>query len=97
MEKKTIQIVGKGCKKCQKLYEYAVKAVEESGKKEEYTVEKFEEVEKFADLNVFMTPALRINGKVISEGRLLSTEKIKEHLWLTISVNILKEHKDKLK
>ncbi len=79
-EKKIIQIIGKGCKKCVKLYENAVEAVRSLGKDEEYEIVKFEEVEKFADLDVFMTPALRVNGKVVSEGRVLGTNKIREYL-----------------
>ncbi len=77
-DKKIIQVVGKGCAKCEKQFEYAMKAIEELQKTEEYVVEHFKEIEKFADLDVFMTPALRIDGKVVSEGRVLSTEKIKE-------------------
>ena len=77
-EKKLIQVVGKGCAKCEKQFEYVMRAIEELQKTEEYLVEHYKEVEKFADLDVFMTPALRINGKVVSEGRVLSTEKIKE-------------------
>ena len=79
-EKKIIQVVGKGCKKCEMQFEYAKKAVEESGKKDEYQVEHFTEIEKFADLDVFLTPALRINGKIVSEGRILGPERIKEYL-----------------
>lgn len=77
-EKKLIQVIGKGCVKCEKQFEYVMRAIEELQKTEEYVVEHYKEVEKFADLDVFMTPALRINGKVVSEGRVLSTEKIKE-------------------
>ena len=79
-EKKLIQVVGKGCAKCEKQYEYAIKAVEELQKTEEYVVEHFKEIEKFADIDVFMTPALRIDGKVVSEGRVISTEKIKQFI-----------------
>ena len=77
-EKKLIQVVGKGCAKCEKQFEYVNEAVKELGKTEEYEIVHFKEVEKFADIDVFMTPALRINGKVVSEGRVLSTEKIKK-------------------
>ena len=80
VEKKIIQIVGKGCKKCEKLYEFTVKAVEESGKTEEYEVEHFTDITKFADLDVMITPALRIDGKVVIEGRVIGVEKIKEML-----------------
>jgi len=79
-EKKIIQIIGKGCKKCAKLYENTVEAVISLGKDEEYEIVKFEDVEKFADLDVFITPALRVNGKVVSEGRVLGIDKLREHL-----------------
>ena len=77
-DKKLIQVIGKGCAKCEKQFEYVMKAIEELQKADEYNVEYFKEVEKFAELDVFMTPALRIDDKVVSEGRVLSTEKIKE-------------------
>ncbi len=79
-EKKLIQVVGKGCSKCEKQYEIANKAVEEASKTEEYEVEHFTDITRFADLDVFMTPALRIDGKVVIEGRILGIDKIKELL-----------------
>ncbi|MCE7741569.1 MAG: thioredoxin family protein [Candidatus Heimdallarchaeota archaeon] len=79
-EKKLIQIVGKGCNKCEKQYELAKKAVEEAGKTEIYEVEHFTDISKFADLDVFMTPALRIDGKNVIEGRILGIDKIKKLL-----------------
>ena len=79
-EKILIQVVGKGCRKCDILYANALKAVEELGKSELYEVEHFTEIEKFVDLDVFLTPGLRIDGKVVSEGRILNIEKIKQML-----------------
>jgi small redox-active disulfide protein 2 len=76
-EKKLIQVVGKGCSKCEKQFEIVKQAVEESGKSDIYEVVHFTDIAKFADLDVFMTPALRIDGKVVSEGRVLGTEKVK--------------------
>ncbi len=77
---KLIQVIGKGCQKCEKQYELVLEAVKEVGKEDEYKVEHFTDVTKFADLDVFMTPALRIDGKVIIEGRVLGVEKIKQLL-----------------
>ena len=77
-EKKKIQIVGAGCKKCKKLFENTEEAVKQLNKTEEYEVEYVTDVEKFADLDVFITPALRVDGKVVSEGKMLSIERIKE-------------------
>jgi small redox-active disulfide protein 2 len=79
-EKILIQVIGKGCRKCDILYENALKAVEELGKSELYEVEHFTEIEEFANLGVFITPGLLIDGKVVSEGRILNTEKIKQML-----------------
>ncbi len=79
-DKKLIQVVGKGCSKCEKQYEIAKQAVKEAGKTEEYSIEYFTDISKFADLDVFMTPAVRIDGKVVSEGRVMSSEKIKKLL-----------------
>ena len=79
-EKKIIQVVGKGCKKCEKQFELAVKAVEELEKTDEYEVEHFTDITKFADLDVMLTPALRIDGKVVAEGRVIGVERIKEML-----------------
>ena len=79
-EKKLIQIVGKGCAKCEKQFDIVKQAVDEAGKSEEYSVEHFTDIAKFADLDVFMTPAVRIDGKVVSEGRVIGIEKIKQLL-----------------
>jgi small redox-active disulfide protein 2 len=79
-EKKLIQVVGKGCKKCEKQFEIVKKAVEESGKSDEYNIEHFTDITKFADLDVMLTPALRIDGKVVVEGRVIGVEKVKELL-----------------
>jgi len=77
---KLIQVVGKGCQKCEKQFELVIEAVRDAGKENEYKVEHFTDVTKFADLDVFMTPALRIDGKVVIEGRVLGLEKIKQLL-----------------
>ena len=77
---KLIQVVGKGCQKCEKQYELVLEAVKSAGKESEYVVEHFTDVTKFADLDVFMTPALRIDGKVVIEGRVISVDKIKQLL-----------------
>jgi small redox-active disulfide protein 2 len=77
---KLIQVIGKGCQKCEKQFELVIQAVREAGKENEYKVEHFTDVTKFADLDVFMTPALRIEDKVVVEGRVIGVEKIKQLL-----------------
>ncbi|MCF7857843.1 MAG: thioredoxin family protein [Candidatus Cloacimonetes bacterium] len=69
-----IKILGTGCAKCKKLEENAIKATE--GLKAE--VQKVTDLNLIMDYGVMMTPALVIDEKVVSTGKVLSCEKIKE-------------------
>jgi len=75
---KTIQILGTGCAKCQKLYEHADAAAKELGI--EYQMEKVTDINKITDMGVMMTPALAVDGVVKSAGRVPTVEAIKEFL-----------------
>ena len=69
-----IEILGMGCSKCKMLYENVKKAVEEKGVQAE--IAKVEDIDKITEYGVMMTPALVINGKVKSTGRVLSADEI---------------------
>ncbi len=71
-----IEILGTGCPKCKKLTENAETAVKELGISAE--VSKVTELSKILAYRVMLTPALVIDGKVVSSGKLLSTEEIKK-------------------
>jgi len=73
-----IEILGMGCAKCKMLYENAKKAVQEKGTQAE--VVKVEDMDKITEYNVMMTPALVIDGRVKTAGKIPSTEEIKK--WL---------------
>jgi len=73
-----IEILGMGCPKCKMLYENAKKAVEESGVQAE--VLKVEDMDKITSYDVMMTPALVIDGKVKTVGKIPQAEEIKK--WL---------------
>ena len=73
-----IEILGTGCPKCKMLYENAKKAVEEKGIQVELI--KVEDIDKIINYGVMVTPALVIDGKVKSSGRVLLAEEIRE--WL---------------
>lgn len=73
-----IAILGPGCAKCKQLYENTCKAVTEAGV--EADVEKVEDIQKINEYNVFMTPALVIDGTVKSTGKLVSPEQIRK--WI---------------
>ncbi|MEM5871329.1 MAG: thioredoxin family protein [Candidatus Aenigmatarchaeota archaeon] len=72
-----IEILGFGCEKCKKLEENVKKALKELGKTAE--IDKVTDYKKISE-KVMFTPALVINGKVASEGKILSVEEIKKFL-----------------
>lgn len=73
-----IQILGPGCPKCVKLTENVKQAVREL--EIEAEVEKISDMLKIMEHGVLMTPALVIDGKVVSSGKVLSVEQAKELL-----------------
>ncbi len=73
-----IKVLGSGCKNCQKLYENANCAIEEM--KTEGNVEKVTEFSEIAKYNVMKMPALVVDGKVVSSGRIPSKQEIIEIL-----------------
>ena len=75
---KTIKILGSGCAKCNKLYELADQAAGELGI--DYQMEKVSDIDKFADYGVMVTPALVVDGKVKSTGKLPGLDKLKEYI-----------------
>lgn len=75
---KTIEILGAGCAKCQKLYEYTRQAVQNLGI--DAVVSKVEDMETILDYGVMMTPAMVIDGEVKVKGKLLNPDQIEELL-----------------
>lgn len=73
-----IKILGSGCNNCIKLAENAKKAISEYGI--DATVEKVEDIEAIMAYGVMRTPALVIDEKVKSMGKVLSTKQIKAFL-----------------
>ena len=76
--KMEIKVLGTGCANCRRVYANAKKAVEELGVDVE--LEKVEDIDTIISFGVFMTPAVVINGKIKSSGRIPSTEELKK--WL---------------
>lgn len=69
-----IEILGIGCAKCMALEEAAKQAVAQCGIFAQ--VEKVGDLEKIMDYGVMSTPALVIDGKVLSSGKTLSVSEI---------------------
>jgi len=74
-----IAVLGPGCARCKQLYENACKAVSEAGVAAEIT--KVEDLQEISGYNVFMTPALVIDGTVKSTGKVLAPDQIKK--WIS--------------
>ncbi len=70
-----LKILGSGCAKCVKLAENTEAAAKELGL--DYAVGKITDRNQIIDAGVMMTPALMVNGKVRSSGKVLTPEQIK--------------------
>ncbi len=73
-----IKILGPGCARCDTLYDNVILALEELGL--EAQVEKVRDLGQIAAHGVVQTPGLVVNGKVVSQGKVLSVEELKEIL-----------------
>ena len=71
-----IKVLGTGCKKCETLKKNVEEALKLSG--QEATVEKVEDVQKIIGYGVMSTPALVIDEKVVSKGKVLKPKAIVE-------------------
>jgi len=83
-----IEILGTGCARCNDLYERVKKVVEET--QSTATITKVEDIMEIMNYGIMTTPAVVIDGKIISQGSIPKESEIKE--WLSESGKIdLKE------
>ncbi len=73
-----IEILGVGCPKCKQLTANAEAAVKESNVQAE--IGKVTDIDKITEYGVMMTPALAVDGAVVSSGKVLSKDEIKKIL-----------------
>ncbi|MCX5698961.1 MAG: thioredoxin family protein [Candidatus Omnitrophica bacterium] len=73
-----IEILGVGCPKCKQLTANAEAAVKELNISAE--VSKVSDIGKIVEYGVMMTPALAVDGAVVSAGKVLNKEEIKKIL-----------------
>ena len=74
-----IQVLGTGCARCDELYRNTVEAakrLQDAG----IQVDKVGDPEVFLRLNVFVTPALVVDNRVVSTGKVLTTDQIEAEL-----------------
>lgn len=69
-----MKILGGGCDKCNQLEEATIKALSELGM--DTTIEHVRDFEKIAAFGVMTTPALVVDGKVVSYGKVLKKEEV---------------------
>lgn len=70
-----IKILGTGCPKCKALEKAIHEVVAENGY--DAQIEKVDDIVKIMSYGIIATPGMAINEKVVSSGRLLSKEEIK--------------------
>jgi small redox-active disulfide protein 2 len=75
---KKIQILGTGCPKCKALFAATEAAAKSSGI--DCTIEKVTDLGRIATFGVMATPALVIDGKVKTVGKVPSSEEIQKLL-----------------
>ena len=73
-----VQILGTGCPKCKTLFANAEAAVKATGV--EASVEKVEKITDIMAFGVMTTPALAVDGKVKSAGKVLNAAEIGKFL-----------------
>lgn len=82
MNTHTITIYGPGCMRCTTLEENARKAVQDMPG--DYRITKISHPMQIADAGVFNTPALSLDGALLTEGRVLTSAQIRELLQKNI-------------
>lgn len=73
-----VQVLGSGCAKCNTLESVVKEALEELHM--ETTIEHVTDFAQIAAYGVMSTPALVLNGKVVSAGRILKKQEVLELL-----------------
>ena len=70
-----LHILGTGCPKCNQLAERVRAAADDLGL--DYELEKVEDMLRFVDFGVMLTPARVVDGEVKVHGKLPSEEELK--------------------
>ena len=78
-----IKVLGPGCPNCEKLENLCRQIVDEKNIVAE--IEKISDINEFAKWNIFLTPALVVNNKILCSGK-IPTKSTQEH-WLIDAAN----------
>jgi len=69
-----IEILGSGCAKCKQLEHVVKEAVSQQA--QFIQIEKIDQIAKIMEYGVMSTPALVIDGEVVSVGKVLSVDDV---------------------
>lgn len=75
---KKIKVLGPGCAKCKKLTDNVVEAIKQLG--EEADFEYITDIQKIMEHGIMMTPALMIDDKIVSIGRVCTVKEILNYI-----------------
>ena len=68
-----IKVYGSGCPKCKKVYSDFEEAIKETGA--EATVVKVQDMSEIINKGFAATPAVEIDGKVVSTGKVITKQE----------------------
>ena len=86
---KTIQILGTGCPKCKLLLANAEAAIKAAGI--EAQIEKVDKIVEIMKFGVMTTPALVVDGRVVSCGRVPGQAELREMLQEALEKETLEQ------
>lgn len=69
-----LEVLGTGCKKCHELEDNAKEALKNANLEGE--IDHITDMAKILQRGIMKTPALTIQGKVVSQGKVLTAEEI---------------------
>ncbi|MFZ3046221.1 MAG: MTH895/ArsE family thioredoxin-like protein [Desulfatirhabdiaceae bacterium] len=78
--RRVAEVLGPGCAKCDQLYQNVLEALARADLSGSVTVKKRSDLGYFQKMGVTVTPALAIDGRVLSTGRVLTPDQIVETL-----------------
>ena len=78
MENLTIKVDGSGCKGCQTLHQNVIDALAEMNIAAD--VQYITDMQKIMETGVMGLPALAVNEKIVSSGKVLSVAEVKKFL-----------------
>lgn len=87
--KPIIKILGTSCPKCKNLYKLTKEVLDEN--QIEATIIKVEDIMEIMNYNIMSTPALMVDDKIVSIGRVPSKQDI---LQLIQTITIAKDSRD---